>query len=262
VVVVSVRDGDATLAALVDGDTVSFSDVELSPEQLRGHEALAEQELKLKDEKGSLEAWSRPIWVVHGGGDWDGPENTLAALAKSAALGATYAEIDLRVTKEGQVVLIHDETIDRTTNGSGRVDELTYEQIGGYDAGSWYGSEFTGERIPLLSAALSFARDHEVRLLLHVKDPAVCPRLWGLLRDHQMANDARVYMKAADEAVRRALDPRVGQYPGSLVQPWGYKRGPQIVLDALCDSRKGGALVGSYTCVLEAFPDEDREPQP
>ena len=56
----------------------------------------------------AAEPWGRPIWVVHAGGDWDGPENTLAALRKSVALGAKYAEIDLRVTKDGQIVLIHD----------------------------------------------------------------------------------------------------------------------------------------------------------
>lgn len=209
-----------------------------------------------------LEPWGRPIWAVHGGGDWDGPENTLAALKKSASLGAGYAEIDLRITKDGQIVLIHDETLDRTTNGKGRVNELTYAQIEPYDAGSWFGPEFKGERIPLLSEALEFARTHGLRLLLHVKEAEVCPLLLDLLMKHDMVDKARVYMRAVDARVREALDPGIGQYQGSLVQPWGYRRGPKIVLDALNDSTKGGALVGSYTCVLEAFPDMSTAPKP
>lgn len=204
---------------------------------------------------GAPEPWGRPIWVVHGGGEGDGPENTLAALKKSATLGAKYAEIDLRVTKDGQVVVIHDKTINRTTNGKGRVSELTYAQIRRYDAGSWFGPEFKAERVPLLSEALRFARTHDMKLLLHIKEPAVCPLLYDLLEKQNMVNNARVYMKAADAKVRKALDRRVGQYRGSLVQPWGYKKGPKIVLDALKDKTKGGALVRSYFSVIQAFPD-------
>ena len=209
-----------------------------------------------------LEPWSRPIWVVHGGGDWDGPENTLSALQKSASLGAEYAEIDLRVTKDGHVVLIHDETLDRTTSGKGRVNELTCAQIQRLDAGSWRGLEFRGERVPLLSEVLAFARIHGLRLMLHVKEPEVCPLLFDLLKKHGMEEKARVYMRAVDAEVRKALDLRMGQYQGSLVQPWGYRRGPKIVLDALNDKTKGGALVGSYTCVLEAFSDMSTAPNP
>ena len=201
---------------------------------------------------GVLEPWSRPIWVVHAGGDWDGPENTVAALKKSVALGARYAEIDLRITKDGQVVVIHDETLDRTTNGKGRVKELAYAQIKRYDAGSRFRPEFKGERVPLLSEVLDFARIHDMRLLLDVKEPEVCPLLFGLLKKHGMVDNARVYMIATDAAVRKALDPRIKQYSGSLVQPWGYRKGPKIVLDALKNRKKGGALMRSYTCVLEA----------
>ncbi len=201
---------------------------------------------------GVLEPWSRPIWVVHAGGDWDGPEDTIAALKKSVALGARYAEIDLRITKDGQVVVIHDETLDRTTNGKGHVKELTYAQIKRYDAGSRFRPEFKGERVPLLSEALDFARIHDMRLLLDVKEPEVCPLLFGLLKKHGMVDNARVYMMAANAAVRKALDPRIKQYSGSLIQPWGYRKGPKIVLDALENKKKGGALMRSYTCVLEA----------
>jgi hypothetical protein len=203
------------------------------------------------------EPWSRPLWVVHGGGDGDAPENTLAALKKSVALGAKYAEVDLRVTKDGQIVLIHDETLDRTTNGEGRVSDLTYAQIKQHDAGSWLRPEFREQRVPLLTEVLEFARANDLRLLLHVKEPQVCPLLYDLLEKHGMVDKARVYMKAADAPVRKALDPKVGRYEGSLIQPWG-KKGVEIVREALKDETKGGALVRSYTAVLEAFPQLQR----
>jgi len=214
------------------------------------------------EDMGIQEPWSRPIWVVHAGGDLDGPENTLAALKKSVELGAKYAEIDLRVTKDGQIVVVHDETLDRTTNGKGRVNELTFAEIKQYDAGSWFRPEFEGERVPSLSEILEFSRTHDLKLLLHVKEPEVSSLLFDVLRKHGMLDNARIYMKAANSAVKEVLDSRVGQYHGSLIQPWGYKKGPKIVLDALSNKKAGGALMRSYTSVLEAFPDMEKLSKP
>lgn len=78
------------------------------------------------------------------------PENTLAAFAQARALGADGIEFDVQLSRDGQIVVIHDERVDRTTNGRGRVADLTLAELKALDAGSWFDPRFSGERIPTL----------------------------------------------------------------------------------------------------------------
>ncbi|MPZ61398.1 MAG: hypothetical protein GEU93_08890 [Propionibacteriales bacterium] len=79
-------------------------------------------------------------------------------------------EIDLRPTKDREIVILHDGTVDRTTDGTGPVSELTLEQVKGLDAGSYVSSEFAGERIPTYEETLELVKGTGVRLLLDIKD--------------------------------------------------------------------------------------------
>jgi len=83
------------------------------------------------------------------------PENTLAAFREAVRLGAHMIEIDVRMTKDGHLVILHDETVDRTTNGTGKISELTLNEVKHLDAGSWKSQEFSGEKIPTLTEALA-----------------------------------------------------------------------------------------------------------
>ncbi len=97
--------------------------------------------------------------VAHRGGVGLGvPENTLPAIQKAIAIGAQLIEIDIRETKDGHLILMHDETVDRTTNGSGRVDQMTLEQIRKLDAGSWHSEVFKGTKVPTLEEALELMK--------------------------------------------------------------------------------------------------------
>lgn len=100
------------------------------------------------------------------------PENTPAAFRSAIALGVDAIEIDLRVTADGHVVVMHDDTVDRTTNGYGRVADLTLAQIKALHAGSLAGSAFSAERIPTYREVLEVLQGHRMRLLLDIKD---CP---------------------------------------------------------------------------------------
>lgn len=95
--------------------------------------------------------------VAHRGASNDAPENTLAAFRLAREQGADWFELDCRQCKGGEVVVMHDETVDRTTNGKGKVAELTLEQLQALDAGSWKDAGYTGERVPTLKAALELA---------------------------------------------------------------------------------------------------------
>ncbi|MCS7313960.1 MAG: glycerophosphodiester phosphodiesterase family protein [Bryobacterales bacterium] len=98
--------------------------------------------------------WPGPLVVAHRGASRYAPENTLAAFRKAIELGADLIEFDVRETKDGHLVIMHDDTVDRTTDGEGRVSDLTLEQIKKLDAGSWFGPQFKGERVPTLEEAL------------------------------------------------------------------------------------------------------------
>lgn len=98
------------------------------------------------------------IAVGHRGTKLFAPENTIAAHEKAYALGARAIEFDVRCTKDGHFVLMHDSTVDRTTNGKGKVKDLTLAEIKQLDAGLKKGAEFSGETVPTLQEALRNVR--------------------------------------------------------------------------------------------------------
>ena len=89
--------------------------------------------------------------TAHRGNAGECPENTIAAFESAIAAGADWIELDVRRTADGHIVVIHDDTVDRTTNGKGTVAQMTLEEIQSLGAGSWYGAEFRGEKIPTLT---------------------------------------------------------------------------------------------------------------
>ena len=107
--------------------------------------------------------------IAHRGASGHAPENTLAAFRQAVALGATFIETDLQLTRDARFVAIHDDTVNRTTNGQGTVHDLTLAEVRKLDAGSWFGSEFAGERVPTLEEILEFAKKHDVVFYLELK---------------------------------------------------------------------------------------------
>jgi glycerophosphoinositol glycerophosphodiesterase len=104
--------------------------------------------------------------IAHRGGI---PENTLSAFRLSKTGGASGIEVDLVFSKDSHPVLLHDDTVDRTSNGHGRVDELTFEQLRVLDFGGKFGPEFAGERIPTLHEALDLCEELDLVLFLELK---------------------------------------------------------------------------------------------
>lgn len=100
-------------------------------------------------------AMSLPLNVSHRGYSAAFPENTLVAVEGGFAAGARAVEVDLLKSSDGEIVIFHDDTLDRTTNGTGRVDETTLADLQLLDAGSWFAPGFSGERIPTLIEALT-----------------------------------------------------------------------------------------------------------
>lgn len=97
---------------------------------------------------------NKPIIIAHRGASAYAPENTMAAFNKAYELKADGIEFDVKCSKDGEVIIIHDQTLNRTTNGSGRVVETILDDLRKLDAGSSFSSEFAGEKIPLLREVL------------------------------------------------------------------------------------------------------------
>lgn len=111
-----------------------------------------------------------PLLVIaHRGASGHAPENTLAAFRKAVALGATFIETDLQLSRDARFVAIHDMTLNRTTSGQGNVHEATLAELRRLDAGSWFGSSFAGERIPTLEEILEFSKKNDVVFYLELK---------------------------------------------------------------------------------------------
>ena len=96
----------------------------------------------------------RPWIIGHRGVPLEAPENTLSSLELAISQGADLNESDLHLSADGQLVVIHDDSVDRTTNGTGQVGDLSFSELRALDAGSWMGPQFSGERIPTLNEAL------------------------------------------------------------------------------------------------------------
>jgi glycerophosphoryl diester phosphodiesterase len=107
--------------------------------------------------------------IAHRGASGNAPENTMAAFRKAVALGATFIETDLQLSRDARFVAIHDATVNRTTNGQGAVHDMTLAELRKLDAGSWFGSEFGGERIPTLEEILEFSKKNDVVFYLEIK---------------------------------------------------------------------------------------------
>ncbi len=109
--------------------------------------------------------------AAHRGASDTHPENTLAAFREAIRLGAHMIEFDVALSKDGQMVLMHDATVDRTTNGSGPVSELALDELKKLDAGSWKDNQFKNERVPTLDEALAIMPEN-MWLNVHLKGGA------------------------------------------------------------------------------------------
>jgi glycerophosphoryl diester phosphodiesterase len=117
----------------------------------------------------------QPILIAHRGGSLEAPENTLAAFRHAIELGMRYVELDVQMSSDGEMVVIHDETLDRTTNGNGPVSSLTLQELRKLDAGSHFGPQYAGEPIPTLREVLELCTSAGVGVVVELKSPSLYP---------------------------------------------------------------------------------------
>jgi glycerophosphoryl diester phosphodiesterase len=128
------------------------------------------------------------VWVIgHRGAMGHRPENTIASFEHALELGADWIELDVHLTRDGALAVIHDESVDRTTDGHGLVQNHSLAELKQLDAGAWFNPAYAGERIPTLDEVLAWARAR------------------GTVVDIEIKN-APLYYAGIEEAVVKALD--------------------------------------------------------
>ncbi|HWA14127.1 MAG TPA: glycerophosphodiester phosphodiesterase [Burkholderiales bacterium] len=103
--------------------------------------------------------WPYPRIIAHRGGGLLAPENTLAGLRLARNLGFQAVEFDVKLAEDGTPILMHDDTLERTTDGRGAVADCSYEELSSLDAGGWFGNEYAGEPVPSFAAAAALCRE-------------------------------------------------------------------------------------------------------
>ena len=124
-----------------------------------------------------------PKIIAHRGASTLAPENTIAAFAKASEIGARWCECDVGVMADGTLLVIHDDTVDRTTNSSGSWDSWGYGELRRLDAGAWFSPTYRFERIPELADVVSFANATQTSFNIELK-----PRAAGKRRDTLVEN--------------------------------------------------------------------------
>ena len=127
--------------------------------------------------------------AAHRGNSIAFPENTMAAYRSAAALPIDQIEIDLHMSRDGRLMMIHDESVTRTTNGDGLVRSMTAKEIRALDAGSWKGAQFAGERVPVFEEFLELMQDVP-EMTVNVE-----------LKDYPQPGDEEWAWKSADSAI-------------------------------------------------------------
>ena len=130
------------------------------------------------------------LCIAHRGASSYAPENTFAAFDKALELGVSHVELDVHFSRDGHIVVIHDDSLDRTTDGSGAVADMTLAELRNLDAGSWFGADYTGERIRTLAEIFEH---YKSRLYFHIeikgRAEGLASRTADMVRAHGMTKD-------------------------------------------------------------------------
>lgn len=170
--------------------------------------------------------------VAHRGYSSKAPENTMAAFELALDVGCDGLELDVHLTKDGEVVIIHDDTLQRTTNGEGVVEEFTLAELQKLDAGSWFGPEFKNERIPTLAQLCERIKDLDllfnVELKVGLGFEQLNEKVLAILDQYDLQEKTVVssfnhYALAHLKQLRPELKTGI-LYSCALVNPWEYAK--------------------------------------
>jgi len=213
---------------------------------------------------------SKVAVFAHRGASGTHPENTAAAFAEALRLGVEAVEFDVRLTADRKMVVIHDATVDRTSNGHGEVRHMTLAQMTELDAGAWFDAQYTGERFKTLEAVLDLLAG-DVRLNIHVKvddrdRDILAPMVARELVDRDLIDRAFIAADQLALALVRRVDARLAICNLSVEPQRNYIRRSQALECGILQPRNAAtdaALVAqAHACGMEVnpfFADDEEE---
>ncbi|ABY92694.1 glycerophosphodiester phosphodiesterase [Thermoanaerobacter sp. CM-CNRG TB177] len=171
----------------------------------------------------------KPLVIAHRGDSRNAPENTLASFKSALEMGADGIELDVQLTKDGQLVVIHDERVDRTTDGIGFVKDFTLKELKRLDAGIKFDKKFAGERIPSLYEVFELIGHKNFIVNIEIKSgivlyPGIEEKLIKAIEDYDFED--RVVISSFNhyslrDVKRMAPELKIGLlYQCGLVEPW------------------------------------------
>ena len=151
--------------------------------------------------------------IAHRGFSGIAPENTLASARAAIDVGADGSEFDIRCSSDGHIILLHDYTVDRTTDGKGKGSELTFATLRKLDAGSWKDKKYAGEQIPTLDEAIAVFKDTGCKPVIEIKEEGISQRVIDAVRRAGMF-DQTIIIAGSGKVVReiRKLAPELPCY--------------------------------------------------
>ncbi len=216
-----------------------------------------------------------PLIEAHRGNSSHAPENTLAAFRLAIELPAPWIELDVHPALDGTLVVIHDKTVDRTTDGSGALRQLSVEQLRQLDAGSWFGPAFRGEPVPTLAEVLQLVVPTATRLNVEIKaSPPDADVSGSLVRMLRGCGKEREYLVSSFDLEAllqvRAIAPEIGLAligPGPELLtaarehglPWIHVHHPTLSPELVATAHAEGIKVNTWTVddtgLLESYRD-------
>lgn len=182
--------------------------------------------------------------IAHRGHKVGAPEQTMAAFRLAVRLGATMLETDLRFTRDGVPVMLHDARLDRTTNGHGPVAAIDWPELATLDAGSWFSPAFAGERVPRLDDMFALAEELGVALCIEAKGEGEANAGAALFAAREIARRGRLDIDVVASFDHDALAAAVAAVPGLRTAPDRLpEHGPSTAAELIAQARRARARI-------------------
>jgi glycerophosphoryl diester phosphodiesterase len=217
--------------------------------------------------------FSKTINISHRGASGYAPEHTLAAYELGAGMNGDYIEIDLQMTKDGELIAMHDETVDRTTNGTGLIKDFTLEEIKGLDAGSWFNEafpdkakpEYMGLQVPTLREVFDRFGTN-AKFFIETKSPEVYPgmeeQLLRILKEYDLVGEDQLTDKVIIQSFSTESLQKINLIDESipLIQLLSYYAPAVITDEEVAKIKDYAAGIGMhYTAISPAYVKKVRD---
>jgi glycerophosphoryl diester phosphodiesterase len=186
-----------------------------------------------------LDVEKPPTIIAHRGASKLAPENTISSFKEAFLHGAKMVELDVQQTKDGKLVIMHDDSVDRTTNGKGKISDLTLEEIKSLDAGSKFSPKYAGEKVPTLEEVFEWAKG-KVRVDVEIKDTKQLDGMMGELTKviHNKGMEKDVIITSFDKEAIDSINNSAPELETGIL----FKANPLV--NALKAGVIGGAVLG------------------